>query len=133
MKTEVIRVLKYLFSSLSAFVIDICVFQLMVLILKEYSGYYIFISTFISRVISSIYSFTINKKLVFKDKGSARKSFVKFAILCVIQMCLSAVLVNSIYGLIRVSESAIKVCVDSVLFIFSYLCQKYIVFGSKNN
>lgn len=132
MKAEAIRVLKYLFSSLSAFVIDICIFHLMVLLLKEYSGCYIYISTFISRVLSSIYSFTINKKLVFKDKSRTRNSFVKFVILCVIQMCLSATLVNGIYRLIKVNESIIKICVDSVLFIISYLAQKYIVFSPKN-
>lgn len=132
MKAEVIRVLKYLFSSLSAFVIDICIFHLMVLLLKGHSGYYIFISTFISRVISSIYSFTINKKLVFKNKGRTWDSFIKFVILCVIQMCLSATLVNGIYRLIKVNESLIKICVDSVLFVFSYLAQRYVVFIAKD-
>lgn len=59
-------ILKYLMSSLSAFIVDIVIFSIFVSLLKNFTvSYYIIISTYLAKVFSCTYGYIINKKLVF--------------------------------------------------------------------
>lgn len=119
---------RYTLSSLSSFLIDIGMFQLLVMLLKPVTGNYIFASTVGARVISAVYNYTVNRKLVFKSKSTVASSGVRYFVLCVVQMILSALLVSFFYGIIKIPESLVKIVVDTVLFLISYRIQKRFVF-----
>ena len=103
-------------------------FQLLVMLLKPVTGNYIFASTVGARVISAVYNYTVNRKLVFKSKSTVASSGVRYFVLCVVQMILSALLVSFFYGIIKIPESLVKIVVDTVLFLISYRIQKRFVF-----
>lgn len=97
-KEEIIRIIKYIFSAGTSFLLDLLLFTGFVFIIgNNTTG--IFISTTLARIISSIYNYIINSRIVFKNKGI--KTIIGYYILVVIQLIVSATLVSIIKKYIR--------------------------------
>ena len=126
---------KYLLSSLSSFIVDIGLFQVILwiaLALGINRGTApIIISTVLSRIFSSYFNFTMNKNFVFNGERSIRKTIMKYYSLAVIQMVMSAALVSLIWHAFLGSETAIKIMVDTLLFFISYQIQRRWVFRKE--
>lgn len=123
--------IKYLFVAGISFVIDIVLFTLFNNILKFNSK--IVVSTIIARVISSFINYLLNRDRVFKSDEKKLKTAIKYYILVVIQMFVSAFLVNNLYKLININATFIKMPVELILFICNYLIQKLLIFKRGNN
>ncbi|WP_035771021.1 glycosyltransferase [Butyrivibrio sp. FCS006] len=122
---------KFLFSSLSSSVVDIALFTIFCGMMRGRSlpFDYIMLATIMARVISAVYNFLINYKVVFKSRTNGLWAAVKYAILAVCIMLLSGALVSFFHGLIPASpEFVVKIPVDCVLFLVSFLCQREIVY-----
>lgn len=128
------KFIKYLFASLSSFVVDILLFALFK---KLFAGvipeaYLIQIATVCARIISATYNYIINYALVFKSRAGKATSLVKYAALAFVQMQASAWSVAGIaYLLPMVPSTLIKCIVDTLLFLLSYSIQQRFVFASK--
>lgn len=119
----------FMLSSLSASIIDIGLFQLLIILLRGGAGkYYIAVATVVARIISSFYNFTVNHKLVFKSDHSVRQTIIRYYCLCVVQMALSAAFVTVGYQIFPLPEIIVKIIVDTILFVISYRVQKGFVF-----
>lgn len=118
----------YLFSAGSSFILDLLLFTIFNILLgKILDLEAIIVSTVLARILSSLYNFAINSKLVFKKYS--RKMLLKYYILAIIQMCVSCTLVYIINKyLIDAFATIIKFFVDIVIFIVNYFVQKIIVF-----
>ncbi|WP_034451241.1 bifunctional glycosyltransferase family 2/GtrA family protein [Butyrivibrio sp. AE2032] len=127
------KFIKFVFASLSSFIIDILLFHLFVLCFKEaFPLLFVSIATVGARVISAVYNYLINYKFVFRSRASKGASLTKYALLAIIQMCLSAGIVSLIVFLLPViNETVIKCIVDTLLFLVSYTVQQKLVFSSK--
>lgn len=123
--------LKFVFSSLSSSVLDIALFTIFCSMLKSVPlpiGY-IMLATIMARVISAVYNFFINYKVVFKGKGSKVKAAVRYALLAVFIMLMSGFLVGTLHGMVpQVREFIIKIPVDCILFLLSFLVQREAVY-----
>ncbi|SHN60474.1 Glycosyltransferase involved in cell wall bisynthesis [Butyrivibrio hungatei DSM 14810] len=122
---------KFIFSSLSSAFIDIALFTLMVKLIKGSFGgsdIYISIATVTARVISAIWNFGMNKRVVFKSKAELHRSGFKYAALAVCQVLMSAFLVTLFHRLTGGNDTVIKIIVDTMLFFISYQIQREIVF-----
>lgn len=116
---------RFSFSSLLSFGIDITVFSLSLYYLES-----IFISTLISRAISGVFNFSLNKKIVFqanKSKNLIRESFGYF-ILWSTLLILSGLIVSIEQGSSPLIVIPFKIFVDLLLFIVSFYIQKNIIF-----
>lgn len=121
-KDSIFRVFKYLFSSGSSFVIDLAIFTLLNYLLKN-----IFLATIIARIISSLYNYLLNSRIVFKNYS--RSSIFKYYILVVVQMFVSATSVSLLEGVFGgINATIIKFFVDIVIFVVNYFVQKEVVF-----
>ena len=122
---------KFLFSSLSSSVVDIVLFSIFCAVLKNVplAMGYIMLSTILARVISAVYNFLINYQVVFMGKGSRARAAVRYFLLAVCIMLLSGFLVSFFHGLIPGSpEALVKIPVDCVLFLLSFLVQREVVY-----
>lgn len=122
--------LKYTFSSLSSSVIDIFLFACFCSVLKNRVGLqYIAIATILARIVSASYNYLMNYKVVFKSNSNHKASSIKYCLLALIQMCLSAFLVT-IGSCIcaKTPEAAIKIVVDCILFLVSFYVQREVIF-----
>lgn len=121
-KYDLVKIIKYIFSSGSSFFIDILLFTIF-----NYFFNNILISTIIARIISSLYNYFINSRLVFKNY--TKSSIIKYYCLVIIQMFVSAFLVSMFSNIfIKTNDSIIKFFVDVFIFIINYFIQKEVVF-----
>ncbi len=123
--------LKFLFSSLSSAVVDIVLFTVFCSLLRNVPVAigYIMLSTILARMISAVYNFMINYKVVFKGKGSRKRAAVKYIILAVFIMLASGLLVSGLHmALPKVPEPVIKIPVDALLFVVSFYMQREVVY-----
>ncbi len=124
-------IFKYMFSSLTASVIDLLMFTIFLAIFNNFfeDKGAILIATVLARVISSLANCIINKAVVFKSNSSITKVLVRYYILCVCQTAISYILVAGLTKLLKLGRVAIlvtivKMVVDTVLFFVSYRIQK---------
>lgn len=126
-------ILRYLFSSLSSFVVDIFIYSLFISLLRPViSEYYIIISVYAARAVSCTYAYFFNKNVVFRNKSAyGRSAPVKFVLLCIMQSLLSGLLTTVfVYGSNR-NEVLCKIVVDTVLFFASFQVQSRWVFKKR--
>lgn len=122
--------MKFIFSSLSSFIVDISLFTFFTIALKNLDinpSFYILIATFAARIISASFNYLINKNVVFKNKTS-NNSMIKYFVLFLVQLLVSAGLVTFIFNLIGINASLIKIVVDTLLFLISFRIQREWVF-----
>ena len=112
----------YIFSSGLSCVIDFAVYWLLLA-----CGLHRAASNVIARVISSQVNYRMNKNIVF-GKNGGKYSMVKYYALCVVQGALSTALVWWLPTVLPVSAGFVKIPVDVVLFVFSYMIQRDYVF-----
>lgn len=124
-KEEIVRIIKYLFSAGSSFILDNILFNIFIFIIGP-GVLSIYICTTLARVISSIYNYFINSRVVFKNKD--KKTIIGYFILVVIQMIVSASIVSLIDKYISIHTGIIKVVVDIIIFIVNYIIQKEVIF-----
>lgn len=127
---------KFLFSSLSSSVLDLLLFSFFCGILQTTSGFldklsYIVAATVLARVISAVYNFMLNYKVVFRSSENIASTAVKYCLLAVVQMFCSAFLVDLLYGMTGGYEVAVKIPVDVLLFFLSFVIQREFVYRKK--
>lgn len=121
--------IKYIFASLSSFAVDILLFALFNKFIPGANS--ILISTIIARIISSIYNYKVNANMVFKSKN--KSSFVKYAILCIVQMFTSGIASQMLATVLKnISVVIIKLCVDMVIFVVNFIVQREFIFVGGN-
>lgn len=119
---------KFLLSSGSSSLVDIGAFSVLFYLLKGLpERETIWVATVAARILSACCNYMLNRQMVFR-KGN-KKSPVKYLVLCVAQMCMSAVLVSVLYGIIGAGAPLIKIAVDVGLFFISYQIQREWVFA----
>ncbi len=115
---------KYIFASISSFLVDILLFALFIKIFKMANV--AFIATVLARIISSIYNYFVNSKLVFKHLS--RKSFIKYVILVIVQMLVSAFTVNYLGSISGINIVLIKIIIDIIIFMVNFVIQRELIF-----
>ena len=69
--------------------------------------------------------------MVFKNKNSL--SFIKYVILCLIQMFVSGFAVEYLAKIIKINVIILKLIVDVILFVVNFVIQRTFIFvGEKN-
>lgn len=122
---------KFIIASLSSFLVDIALFTLLVMILRNFAGdgaMYIAVATVIARIISGVYNYTVNKKGVFKLESKTIPSAGKYLVLWSVQCFCSALLVTLVFTWLHWNETVIKIIVDTILFFISFQIQREWVF-----
>ena len=130
------QLIKYSLASLSSFALDSGLFYLFKRFVFGGLGAWADIAcTVAARALSSFYNFNVNNRLVFGHRGDYGKALGRYYLLAVPLMLASAGLVTLTDRLLGVTapglSTAVKICVDTVLFLASYLIQKKWVFKKK--
>lgn len=130
------QLIKYSLASLSSFALDTGLFYLFKRFVFGGLGAWADLAcTVAARAISSFYNFNVNNRLVFGHRGEYGKALGRYYLLALPLMLASAGFVTLIDRSLGVTapglSTAIKICVDTVLFLASYLIQKKWVFKKK--
>lgn len=121
-KESILKIIKYLFSSGTSFILDLLIFSIANHFIKN-----IMISTIIARVCSSLYNYLINSRIVFKNY--TKTSIIKYYILVIVQMFVSGLSTSLIADYFNgTNATIIKFFVDIIIFVINYFVQKEVVF-----
>ena len=122
----------FAFSSLFSMAVEVVIFYLAMKFIFSGKNDIIF-ATCVSRVLSSIVNFSLNRRQVFHGKGSIWSSLIKYAVLAIALMLSSAYLTKLITFLLHIEIASlttlIKMVVDTVLFLVSFRAQRSWVFA----
>ena len=126
--------IKYMISAGISFILDLGLFTLFNILLKtNLSSKSILVATILARAISSFINYLLNRNRVFKqnEKGIDKITLIKYYLLVVIQMCVSAISVYLLFNLTNINETIIKIPVEIILFMINYFVQKHFIFYNK--
>lgn len=127
--------LKFMAGSLSSSVLDLTLFQILCNILNDKnlgSISYIVLATYMARALSSVYNFAFNYRSVFKAKGNVIGALIRYFMLAVAIMLVSGFAVDSLHAIWPITELAIKIPVDVLLFLVSFWVQKEFIYNNKS-
>ena len=106
------------------------IFQILCHILRDNAGRYILIATAASRLLSAVYNYYINYRIVFRSGKIHLKTGTGYIVLAVFQMLASAFLTEQLVFLTCTGhELLVKIPVDLALFFVSYVIQKKLIFA----
>ena len=124
--------IKFLWASIASTVIDFVLFAILLAIFSfTEKSLQIFLATALARAASSLFNFTVNKSVVFKNSAGIKCTLYKYYTLCVLQMLTSY---GGVYGLTLLLGNKpilLKIFVDFILFIISFQIQREWVFKHK--
>ena len=124
--------IKYIITALSSFFVDIVLFTLFLAIYNKIEMIYsIVVATITARILSSLYNYLINAKLVFKKMN--KTSIIKYFILVFIQMWVSAFAVSFISKHLPINLIAVKIIIDSIIFVVNFIIQREFIFNKKES
>ena len=126
------NILKFALSSLSSFIVDYLVYVFSILFLSFIpSGLHLLLSNGLARVTSSIFNFSTNKKLVFKNKASNLKTGAGYLTLSVVLFFLDTLLISLFNTGFGVNLLIAKILVGIMLFILSWTVQTRFIFKER--
>ena len=116
---------KFALSSISSFLIDYIVYALALLVLAAVpTSLKILLANGVARVTSSIFNYSTNKRLVFKNKDSVVKTGTGYFGLALGLFILDTLLIRLSYAIFGLNLLIIKILVGALLFCLSWLVQK---------
>lgn len=129
-------ILRFAGGSAASSLIDLALFTLLAWLLRDTGSLdrQILIATAGARAISSLFNYTFNRKAVFASDEPRRVTFFRYYLLCIVQMLVSykgvALLVGAT-GFAGLGKTAIKLLVDTILFMMTFQIQREWVFQKK--
>lgn len=128
--------IKFALSSVSSYLIDMGVYAVLLALLQNTLGIgsQVLICTVVSRTISSIFNYIINRKTVFRSTDNFAGTTVKYYVLVLIKLAASYGLIYLITYILNITgfvQLIVKALVDIVLFVFSFYFQRIWVFKNK--
>ncbi len=129
-------ILKYIFSSGAATLIDLAAFYLLMTFLAPHLGAWEeLICTAIARAVSSLSNFALNRRMVFRSHESVGKTMLKYYALAIPVMLVSGGSVTLLSALFSASApwlvTVIKIVVDTILYFVNFRVQREWVFSAK--
>ncbi len=120
-------ILKFCASSIASFVVDFVLFNLFTLILAALPQSVV-ISNIAARVISSVFNYVVNKRLVFQKKGDVAKTAVQYFLLAACILAANTLILSLLVEHVLPIKWLAKIIVEVVCFTASWFIQRFVIF-----
>lgn len=125
------EILKFCASSLTCFLIDYGLFCLLSTLFSAAGmALYITFANIGARAVSAAVNYTINRKVVFRSRKAVSSSALQYFALAAVILLLNTVILNIFTGTFGINRYLAKVLTELILFMFSWLMQKNVVFST---
>lgn len=119
--------LRFATASIGCTIVDLALFTAFTILLPASLQWNVALATLMARIVSGGINFLINRKMIFKNNGNARKQAVRFIILFLCIMCASTIAV-SLLSFIPIPVTLMKAIIDLILWAVNYTVQRKWVF-----
>lgn len=117
-----IKIFKFVSSSLICAIIDYLLYLIIVLFTNN-----VVLSNYSARFVSSIVNYNINKNVVFENKNNKTRYIIEYFILVIFIIIVNTTMLKYLVDA-GMNKYFTKIIIEGILFIFSYLIQKKIIF-----
>ena len=117
-----IKIFKFVSSSLICAIIDYLLYLIIVLFTNN-----VVLSNYSARFVSSIVNYNINKNVVFENKNNKTRYIIEYFILVIFIIIVNTIILKYLVDA-GMNKYFTKIIIEGILFIFSYLIQKKIIF-----
>lgn len=124
-------ILKFTFSSLASFLLDYVLFSLMMFFMPH-TAVYTFLANIAARAVSAFYNYSMNCRFVFHTKRKAKIAAHYFALAGFI-LIMNNLILGMFTQVFHLSVYPAKLLTECILFIFSWLIQKFVIFRKEKN
>jgi putative flippase GtrA len=99
----------------------------------SFATQYILGATIIARVISSLFNYQFNRKIVFRKRQNIEQplALLRFYLLVAFQMMMSGLLTTFVFQHSLLNEVVSKIIIDTLLFFINFLVQREWVFAYR--
>lgn len=118
------EILKFSAASLVGFFVDYALFSFLILL----SGN-LLVSNVVARAVSAGVNFTLNRWLVFKSRENLAKAAVPYFLLAALILAGNTAVLEILVNFCGFHELSAKILTELFFFFFSWVIQKYIIFG----
>lgn len=123
------KFVKFATSSFLGFLIDYALFCVLSFIFPD-TEKFILLANVLARMVSAICNYTINCRLVFREKQTVRSALSYFALALFI-LCVNNVVLIVYAAIPGIPLYIAKIFTELTLFLISYIIQKKIIFRHK--
>ena len=126
----------YIISAGISFGLDLSLFSLFLWLLNDKISASILVASYLARALSSFVNYLINKYKVFKYNKDTQKSdntIWQYFGLVIINITVSAILVDTISKIIPIYATIIKSVIDVIIFVINFFVQKKFIFNENKN
>lgn len=124
-------ILKFTFSSFSSFVLDYLLFSLLMLFMPN-AAVYTLLANIVARAVSAYYNYSMNCRFVFHLKREAKTAVHYFALAGFI-LFMNNLILGAFVQVFHVSVYPAKLLTECILFVSSWLIQKFVIFRKEGN
>ena len=117
-----IKIFKFVSSSLICAIINYILYLIIVLFTNN-----VVLSNYSARFVSSIVNYNINKNVVFENKNNKTRYIIEYFILVIFIIIVNTTILKYLVDA-GMNKYFTKIIIEGILFIFSYLIQKKIIF-----
>jgi len=103
------------------------------IVLKRVLGINVLVANTIAWIISVIYAFVTNKKIVFRDNQGVLKQFIMFAGLRIISYILEELSLFVFVVQLEFNDITVKIIVSVLIVIINYIFSKFIIFKKNED
>jgi putative flippase GtrA len=127
------NILAFSGASFLSFILDFFLFFPMVWLFSIYfaDSVALVYGNIATRVISASFNYYLNRKFVFRYRVNPWKSMMNYALLACVILGLNTILLSWFHEVVHITKALAKLLTELILFFFSYVVQKLIVFREK--
>lgn len=124
-------ILKFTVSSFSSFILDYLLFSLL-LFFMPHTAVYMLSANIAARAVSAFYNYSMNCRFVFHTKRKPKTAACYFALAGFI-LIMNNLVLGMFTQVLRISVYPAKLLTECVLFVFSWLIQKLVIFRREKS
>ncbi|MBR1691859.1 MAG: bifunctional glycosyltransferase family 2/GtrA family protein [Lachnospiraceae bacterium] len=119
------ELLKFSASSFVGFLVDYSLYSMLLLL---FGRAYLLPANVLARLVSATVNFSLNRRYVFRDKGSLWKSAAKYALLAAGILCCNSLVLYVLAQNAGINVFAAKLLTELLLFLVSWVVQRRLIF-----
>jgi len=117
------EILKFSASSFIGFLVDYAIYSLLILLSLKLE-----FANVAARIVSATVNYTLNRKFVFKNKGSILKSALKYFLLAVLILIGNTFALKFLVYNCGINKMVAKILTEIVFYVISWLVQRFFIF-----
>lgn len=121
--------LLFMLSSFASFIVDFSLFSAFTFLFKGEEN--VWICNVLARVISATVNYLLNKFIVFKKKGKTAQTFFAYCLLAIGILVGNTVILHLFVNFAHINPYVAKVIVEVIMFIVSWIVQRFVIFKGK--